>query len=177
LGENRFLRLGGAVAGGPRVDPEYEWLFDAEFQHVVRAVFLIVHDAELAEDLTQEAFIRLLQQWRRVSRYDRPGAWVRRVALNLALNAERRRAIGDRVMRRLPPPALPQEVDIDLMRAIASLPFAQRAAVALHYLEDRAAAEIADLLGCAESTARVHLSRGRRRLAELLDEEVSDADR
>ena len=79
------------MAGGPRVDPEYEWLFDAEFQHVVRAVFLIVHDAELAEDLTQEAFIRLLQQWRRVSRYDRPGAWVRRVALNLALNAERQR--------------------------------------------------------------------------------------
>lgn len=161
-----------------RVDPEYEWLFDAEFAQIVRSVSLIVHDVELAEDLTQEAFIRLLQRWRQVSRYDRPGAWVRRVAIHLALNAERRRKVGERVLRRLPPPApVALAPDVDLIRAVATLPFAQRAAVVLHYLEGCPAAEIADLLGCAESTARVHLSRARRRLADVLGEEAHDAAR
>ena len=51
------------------------------------------------------------------------------------------------------------------------MPTAQRAAIVLHYYEDRPVAEIASILGCAEATARVHLHRGRKRLAELLGED------
>ncbi len=64
------------------------------------------------------------------------------------------------------------------MRAIRLLPPAQRAAVVLFYFEDRPAGEIARILGCAESTARVHLVHARARLAELLHEhgeETTDA--
>ena len=56
------------------------------------------------------------------------------------------------------------------MRAIGQLPPAQRAAVVLFYFEDRPAGEIARILGCAGSTARVHLVHARARLAELLHE-------
>ena len=54
--------------------------------------------------------------------------------------------------------------------AVAALPGQQRAAVALFYVEDRTTAEIAEILGCSESTARVHLHRGRQALALTLKE-------
>jgi RNA polymerase sigma-70 factor (ECF subfamily) len=69
-----------------------------------------------------------------------------------------------------------QVIDVDVIAAVGHLPRAQRAAIVLHYYEDRPVAEIAQLLGCSESTARVHLHRGRRRLAALLREGGSDVD-
>ena len=62
----------------------------------------------------------------------------------------------------------PQAMDPDLLDALQTLSPHQRAAVSLHYLEDRSTPEIADFLGCSESTARVHLHRGRHALAEHL---------
>jgi RNA polymerase sigma-70 factor (ECF subfamily) len=59
--------------------------------------------------------------------------------------------------------------------ALRRLSGSQRAAIVLHYFEDRTAAEIATILGCAEPTARVHLHRGRNRLRELLGE-AGDGD-
>ncbi|MFN2595257.1 MAG: RNA polymerase sigma factor, partial [Actinomycetota bacterium] len=72
-------------------------------------------------------------------------------------------------------PAQPHPEDIDLMRAIAKLPAAQRAAVVLFYYEDQPTAEVAAILGCSEATARVHLHKARKRLAGLLDRSVIDA--
>ena len=43
--------------------PDYEWVFRASFTSITRTVFLIVHDREAAEEITQEAFIKLLQRW------------------------------------------------------------------------------------------------------------------
>jgi RNA polymerase sigma-70 factor (ECF subfamily) len=70
----------------------------------------------------------------------------------------------------LPPPDpvdhVPQQVD--LHRALQTLPGRQRAAVVLHHLAGWPTAEVADALGCAESTVRVHLTRGRQALAAAL---------
>jgi RNA polymerase sigma-70 factor (ECF subfamily) len=71
-------------------------MYAAEFTPVSRTVFLILHDRQRAEDITQDAFIQLYSHWGRVSRYERPGAWVRRVAIRLAIrhqNRERIRAV------------------------------------------------------------------------------------
>jgi len=65
--------------------PDFEDLFHAEFAAIVRTVFLICHDYERAQDIAQDAFVKLVPRWDRVSRYDRPGAWVRRVAIRLAI--------------------------------------------------------------------------------------------
>jgi RNA polymerase sigma factor (sigma-70 family) len=58
------------------------------------------------------------------------------------------------------------------MRAVRQLPGMQRAAVVLCYFEDLPLSEIADILRCSDATVRVHLHRARKRLAELLGEEV-----
>ena len=155
-------------------DADYDLVFATEFPAVMRAVYAVVHDLDRAEDITQDAFVRLLRHWKKVSRYDRPGAWVRRVAINLAISSarrERRRHLIELSATPVPASASASG-DADVLRAIQDLPPMQRAAVALFYLEDQPVTEVAHVLGCAESTARVHLHRARRRLAEILGEEV-----
>lgn len=130
-----------------------------------------------AEDIAQEALVRAYRRWDTVGAYDKPGAWLRRVTINLALSARKRAATELKARLRLgpqtalsPAPAIHDEV----WAAVRKLPGRQRAAVALHYLEDRPVAEIAEILDIAEGTAKVHLHRGRASLAELLDPEDGD---
>jgi RNA polymerase sigma-70 factor (ECF subfamily) len=58
--------------------------------------------------------------------------------------------------------------DASFWRVVRSLPAQQAQAVTLFYLEDRPVAEIAEILDCAPSTARVHLFKGRKALADRL---------
>jgi len=154
-------------------EAEYDLLFSMEFPAVMRTVYLILHQLDHAEDITQDAFVQLLRHWKRVSRYDRPGAWVRRVAIRLAVDSLRRERLRSKLERQVQPPVIEDEAELDVLLAIQELAPKQRAAVVLFYFEDRPTAEIADILGCAEATARVHLHRGRKRLAESLGEAVS----
>jgi RNA polymerase sigma-70 factor (ECF subfamily) len=161
-----------------RFEDEYAAFYRAEFPHVVRTSYLIVHDRQRAEDIAQEAFIQLLTHWSKVSRYEQPGAWVRRVAIRIAARAahrERLRAVLERDSTDLPSTLTAQ--DVDLLDAVRQLPTRQRAAVALFYFEDRPLPEVADILGCSHATAKVHVFNARRRLADLLGEEVVDVDR
>jgi DNA-directed RNA polymerase specialized sigma24 family protein len=152
-------------------DADFTWFFHAEYPQVVRTVHLILRDPGRAEDVAQEAFLTLYSRWPRISRYERPDLWVRRIAIRLASRTARREGSRPQRERGAAAPAPgPTPVDPDLMRAIRMLPPAQRAAVVLFYFEDRPAGEIAGILGCAESTARVHLVHARARLAELLHE-------
>jgi RNA polymerase sigma-70 factor (ECF subfamily) len=156
-------------------DLEYTAFFRAEFASVLRTISLMLHDPGRAEEVTQDAFVQLLRHWPKVSQYDQPRAWVRRVAVRGAMRVIRRqRLISIVTLDVLTAPA-PSSVTIDVSDALRRLSGSQRAAIVLHYFEDRTAAEIATILGCAEPTARVHLHRGRNRLRELLGE-AGDGD-
>ena len=150
----------------------FAWLFREEYPAIVRTAQLMLGDRAAAEDVAQEAFVRLYARWRRVSRYDKPGAWVRRVAIRLASRARRRPSTLALVPEQ--PGAADPQADPDLRRALLSLPPNQRAAIVLHYLEDLPVAEVAETMGVATSTAKVHLHRARKRLAMLLGEETND---
>jgi len=153
---------------------EYEWLFRAAYPRVFHTVALILRDRTLAEDVTQEAFLKLLQKWRTVSDYEQPDAWVRRVAIRLAVRQVQRDAGRRGRERALDPPPPPAEPDVDLANAVALLAPMQRASVVLYYFDDLPVAEIARVLVVSESTVKQHLHRARARLADLLQEEVSD---
>jgi RNA polymerase sigma-70 factor (ECF subfamily) len=148
--------------------------FRAEFAAVTRTAYLVLHDRDAAEDVSQDAFTQLHLHWAKISRYDRPDAWVRRVAIRLAIRAARRQHILGTLLGRLEPPRPDERADLDLAAALLRLPAQQRAAVALHYYEDRPLAEVAQILNCSHATAKVHVFRARRRLAQLLGE--SDAE-
>lgn len=150
---------------------DYTSFFRQEFAPVLRTVELMLRDHGRAEELSQDAFLQLLQHWAKVSRYERPDAWVRRVAIRLAVRSIRRERLWQAVRGDL----LPKEPDrpsrLDVSGAIRRLSGSQRAAIVLHYYEDRSTADVAAILGCSESTARVHLHHARRRLAQLLGED------
>jgi DNA-directed RNA polymerase specialized sigma24 family protein len=152
----------------------FTWFFRAEFPAVAKTVWLVLHDRGQAEEVTQDAFVQLLRHWPKVVRYQRPDAWVRRVAIRMAVRTLRREALSRVLERGMEAPMPPAPVDVDLLRAVRRLPPAQRAAVVLFYFEDRSVSEIAQILGCVDSTAKAHLFKARRRLAELLGEAVAD---
>ena len=158
------------------MDPEteFDWLFRTEYQPILRTVLLIVRDLGRAEEITQEAFVQLLGRWERISRYDRPGAWVRRVAIRLAVRTIRRERLRPRLERAAPMPAQASVPDPDVDNAIRQLSPIQRACVVLYYLEDRPLAEVCDITDMSESAAKVALHRARKRLAELIGEEVDE---
>lgn len=143
-----------------------------EFRPMVALAAAVSGSHLLAEDLAQEAMTRVYRNWSRISGYDKPGAFARRVTINLASSRRKRDAVAERgrarmgTERALPPPPEPLT---EVWEAVRSLPAKQRAAVALHYLEDRPIDEIADILGCASATARVHLHRARATLATRLE--------
>ncbi len=152
-------------------DEGFTSFFRSEYPALVRTLFLVVHDLELARDLAQDAFVQLYARWRRISHYDRPDAWVRRVGIRMAVRVSRRERIRPRLELELDLATMPKPVDVDVVRAIARLSGSQRAAVALFYLEDRPVSEVAEVLACSEITAKVHLHRARKRLVKLLGEQ------
>ena len=145
--------------------------FDDEFREafpvVLNAAFLIVGDREAALELTQDAFVELYRNWDKVSRYEQPRAWVRRVAIRLALRY-RRREEARPVPVPLESPANAVDQRLWLLWALERLSPAQRAAAVLFYLEDLTVDDVAHAMGCGTATVKVHLHKARRRLAELL---------
>ncbi len=177
-GVHRLEKGSGALVE-PTVELDLE-TFDAffsnEYPRVVALLTATTGQRAVAEELAQEAMVRAHLRWGRISRYEKPGAWVRRVALNLASNLRARRQAEARAMQRLGTQVLPlQSLEggpgDDVWSLVRRLPKRQAAAVALHYLEDRSVAEVASALGCAEGTAKAHLHKGRANLARMLDTE------
>jgi RNA polymerase sigma factor (sigma-70 family) len=155
-------------------DEAFEGFFLAEHTPVLRTVWLILGDRQAAEDVTQEAFYRLLVHWRKVSSYERPGAWVRRVAIRLAMRARSRSARSDRAIEAAQPDP---GAFIDIRIALQGLTTAQRSAVVLYYYEDHPVSEVASLMRCSQGTVKTHLHRARARLASQLGEEIDDVAR
>ncbi|MGH7858844.1 MAG: RNA polymerase sigma factor, partial [Candidatus Binatia bacterium] len=145
-----------------------------DFQKVLRTIYPIVGEAETARDITQEAFTRLYAHWKKVSVYERPEAWLRRVAIRLAVRSRRRLGLHLRTIGRMDQPRPVVPADPDLSRAILDLPAKLRVAIVLFYFEDLPVSESAELMGCSEGTAKVRLHRGRQRLREILGEEAND---
>lgn len=153
------------------VEP-FEAVFVREYPKMVALAAAVSGDRSTAEDTAQEAMTRLNRNWAKIQGYESPGAWVRRVTINLALSRRRRIGAEARAVLRLGPPesTLPAAppADARVWDAVATLPRKQRAAAALFFVEDRTITEIADILEISPATARVHLHRARQTLREQL---------
>jgi len=151
----------------------------AEWSRLVGALSLYTGDADLAQDLAQEAVARLCRDWRKVRRLDAPDAWLHRVARNLAHSHFRRLGAGRRATERvLPAGTLSGTDDAVATRAvIAALPERERDAIVLRYYLGYSVRETAVALGCPEGTVKTltHRAIGRLRDAGFVDEEIVDA--
>ncbi len=168
---------------------------DAGFADVVRAHERVVYSVALqlsgrpadAEDLAADSFLRA---YRALRGYDedriralRLRPWLLTIVRNTARNAAR-----DAARRPAPPPAFEPveepsaspsvekraeqgEVQRELGALLAQLPDVQRLGVVLRHVVDLPTAEVAEILGCPEGTAKSHVSRGLQRLRDLLAEQ------
>lgn len=151
-------------------------LYAASYFRLVGTVGAVCGDRHEAEEAVQEAFVQLMANWAKVSRYDQPEAWVRKVALRQVSNRRRKAMNGVKAaLRHGPPPDIPGPTPaaVDVERALDALPPQQRAVVVLHRL-GLDAAETADALGIPVGTVRSRLARARAALAPALREDPSD---
>jgi RNA polymerase sigma-70 factor (ECF subfamily) len=134
-------------------------------------------DAALAEELTQEVFVRA---WRKLSTFRGDSAfssWLYPITVNVALTERRSRrrrdarfvATEDPAQLERAPRAPQPETGFDLAKALATLPPGARTVFVLHDVEGRTHEEIADLLDLAPGTSKAQLHRARRLLREVLE--------
>jgi RNA polymerase sigma-70 factor (ECF subfamily) len=174
-GEARPDSTGTADASPGCVSQHYsspEALFVCEYASLSRALSLVAGNMEAAEDAVQEAFAQLCKNWSKVAAYDDQAAWVRRVAINRAIDQKRSLARRAGAILRLggEPAFSPQAQlpDSDLTRALRRLPLKQRTAVGLYYLADLSVVEVAKSMGVSEGTVKRHLARAREALRSTL---------
>ena len=135
---------------------------------LLRYATAIACDKHLAQDIVQDVLLRAQGKWDRIGAMDAPYLYVKRMVTNDYLSWRRRKAAREIAVERaelskhVPSMADPANAyaEREAMRArIAVLPRKQRAALVLRFYEDCSDAEIAQVLGCAESTVRSQLSR------------------
>jgi RNA polymerase sigma-70 factor (ECF subfamily) len=156
---------------------DFDNFYLANFDRLVLQLYAYTADLPHARDVVQEAFARALPRWGRVSAYDDPVGWVRRVAWNLATSRWRqlRRFRSYAVNHREEHTSGPSPDRVVLTRALAKLPEHHRQAVVLYYLADLPVGEIAETMGVAEGTVKSWLHRARKALADILTEQHGEA--
>ena len=164
----------------------YSECYKRSYSVVVGQVFLVTTDRGAAEEATQEAFARLWSRWSQVSRYENPEAWVRRVALNVAMKRWRRGRRGDQLAQNAyADTGLVSEVAttgdrLDLIAGLRRLPASHRQALLLHHVVGLSVQEVADemstrLVSVRPGTVKSWLYRGRAQLGNALSsQEIED---
>jgi RNA polymerase sigma-70 factor (ECF subfamily) len=142
-------------------------IYAAHFQGLTVELYAYTGDLGLAQELVQEAFCRAIPRWSKLSTYDNPVTWLRRVAFNLAVSRWRQARVATSFLRRHREVVVPEPSPdrVALVAALKRLPANHRRVVVLHHLGDVPIAEIADAEGVPEGTVRVWLDRGRAALA------------
>jgi RNA polymerase sigma-70 factor (ECF subfamily) len=163
-----------AAAGGDR--RAFERLYRLHVDRVYSLCTRMLGDRVVAEEVTQDVFVRVwekLPQFRAESAF---GTWLHRVAVNVVLEHLRstkrdaaRLIDSDDVGNQPRAADVPADTTMDLDAALARLPAGARAVFVLH-LEGYSHDEIAELTGIAAGTARAQLWRARRALAKSLDQ-------
>jgi len=153
----------------------FEEFFEEHRRRLFGAMCLITGNRAEAEEITQDAFLKLWERWDRVSAMDDPVAYLFRVATNLFRNRVRRAGVATRKALSLKPASddLAAVEDRDeVVRALRPLPKRQRAAVVLTTLLDYSSEEAARLLGIRASTVRALATQGRAGVRHAMEEQA-----
>jgi RNA polymerase sigma-70 factor (sigma-E family) len=152
-------------------------LFEQEGQRLVALARFFTDDRTAAEDLVQEAFIRMARNAHRIRERDKAAAYLRSIVVNLARDHNRRGLVSLRHR----PPAAPDEPSAEetasraesrreVVVALRGLPHRQRECLALRYYLELAVDQIAEALGVSANSVKTHLKRGLRGLAAALED-------
>lgn len=151
-------------------------LYRSEYAGLVRLACLLVDQREVAEELVQEAFVRLDRSWDRVRDPAAQPAYLRSIVMNLARSSLRRRLVARRHRPAPAPDAAPaedhavlREDQAEVLAAVRLLPGRQRACIVLRFYEDMTEAQIAQTLGISPGSVKTHLHRAMQALTTRLE--------
>lgn len=166
----------GTLAQQAARSTRFEDLFDSERNRLFTALWLVTRDRHEAEEIAQDAFVRVWERWDRRGAPDDPTAYLFRTAMNLLRNRRRRAAMALRkTLRPDPKPDAMEAVDTQdaVLRALGKLTPRQRAAVVLVDLFELTSEEAGRSLNIEPATVRTLVARGRATLAAQMG--VDDA--
>ena len=154
---------------------QVEDLYAAAWPRLVGLLTVICGNRADAEEVAQEAFVRVVERWETVGTYADPEAWLRRVAIRLAISRHRRRQVADRFLQRHRHRLVEadQVGTVELSDLLSRLPIDHRTVLLLHHVEGLPIDEIATVLGVAPGTVKSRLSRARAALRPLLTTDES----
>lgn len=176
-----------AVADTTAVDITDDQFIATMFQHhgsgLVRMVRMFVDDRNAAEDLVQEAFIRLARSRHRIHDSSKAAAYLRSIVLNLARDHNRRGLVSLRHHLPSDPLRASLEDTIELREdqrmvidALRDLPHRQRDCLILRYYDELPVPDIGEVLGISVNSVKTHLTRGLRSLEAKLGAPEQDGD-
>lgn len=153
-------------------------MFAEQGASLVRLARVFCDDRDAAEDLVQEAFIRLHRSAGSIRDLRRAPAFLRSIVINLARDHNRRGLMSLRHRASTAPPTPPTEPDeravhddeVDkVLVALRRLPDRQRACLVLHYYEELSIAEVAETLDISTNSVKTHCRRGLAALESRLE--------
>lgn len=153
-------------------------LFEQYHMKVFAYLYRLLHNRDLAHDLTQETFLRLLHSGRRLTEIENHRAWIYRLASNLAFNALKRQRrftwlpwhTATTLQLAHPDPADMVAEQMAIVQALAALPPHYRAPLLLYTQCELNIREIAAILQLSESNTKVRLHRAREKFRQVYGE-------
>jgi len=172
LMEERSSNATGTLPGERPLD--FEAFFLENYDPLFRALWLVTRNRHEAEEVVQDAFLRVLERWSTVRSAENPEGYLYRTAMNVFRSRLRRTAVALRkAVHQLPADDQFAEVEAHdaVVRALGPLPARQRAAVVLMDVLDLSSEQAGEALGIQPVTVRVLAARGRAKLREAFDED------
>jgi RNA polymerase sigma-70 factor, ECF subfamily len=167
--------VSAARAAPGEADLGFVDFFEEHRTRLFRAVWLVCRDRHEAEEIAQDAFLRVWQRWNTVRTLDDPTAYLFRTALNVTRNRRRHAALAVRRFAHLAPPqddVAAVDARDAVVRALGALTARQRAAIVFTDLLDMTSGDAARALGVRPATVRVLAARAR----AALRKEIGDPD-
>ena len=145
--------------------PTFIELYRTQYGRMVRVAYLLTGSNDVAEELVQDAFVRVHG---RVDQVDNPVGYLRAAVVNACRNFGRHAGVERRHHQSERAPELTDSPDL-LADALAKLPARQRAALVLRYYLGLSETEIAAALGCRPGTVKSTTSRALAELRKVID--------
>lgn len=166
-------------------DGAFRLLVERHMKQAYNVAYGFVSDHEDAQDVAQEAFVRVYQSIGTFRGDAVFSTWLYKIVMNLSLNRIRQRKskghreveLTDRVIDGTADHHVPEqepEMRLRLERALHELPTLQRATVILRHINGLSTRQVSTILAVSEGTVKTHLFRGLKKMRAELDKEESD---
>lgn len=174
------IELVGRARGGD--ESAFRALYDTHVDRIYRLVYRMAGEDDLAQDFTQEAFLRAFQRLDQFRGDAAFSTWLHSIAVSVALNGlrkvdrhrKRERSLEDAARvtpgGRVAEPGVRERIE----EAVDELPGIYRTVFLMHDLEGYSHGEIAETLGVAEGTSKARLSRARAKLRKSLGDAMQE---